>query len=373
MKITVTVDRRDYLAIDVLDYLVGYWQYQSDYTETPDIVFGEPSADTYNILFLSMPETVPTNLDQFDLVLVDNTDEPFGRGTQAMYDIIDQVPHARLLCNAILPQDHPMQSRIITTCIMWEVHRRFFLESIYPPRYEVFTKTANTKRMVYINGHNRANREYWTRLIKGVAPQIPHHNVLHNGTCHNTLFCWHESEADTKFRLWVNETYAIDKWNPNPADTWPELPAGIEGRYGTTNFGDHFIDALREHQVIIYNESQWQNHQLSLNEKSLKCFMHRKWAFPVAGAGIHRMYGQLGFSTAWQLLPPEHQEFDDIEDHQIRYQQQAQAVKWLYDNYHDVVMTEYARRLLVDNQARCVLVSSQAGIELFDIINETHR
>lgn len=372
MKIQVTVDRRDYLAIEVLDYLVGYWQYQSDYTQTPNIAFGPPQSDCYNILFLSMPETIPWDLDQFNLVLVDNTDEPFGRGTQAMYDIVEQVPHARLLCNAILPQNHAWQDRVISTCIMWEQHRRFYIESVYPARYEVFTKNTNTKKIVYINGRNRTTREYWTRLIQGVAPQIPHHNVLHNGTCSETSFCFRESAADTEFRIWVNQMYANDLHNNDPADQWPELPSGVEGRYGSTDFGDHFIDAFRQHRVIVYHESQWQNDQLSLNEKSLKCFMHRKWAFPVAGASTHRMYGQLGFVTAWQLLPPEHQEFDDIEDHRQRYQQQAQAVKWLYDNFPDVILTDRANQLLVDNQARCMLVSSQAGMELFNIINETH-
>jgi hypothetical protein len=52
----------------------------------------------------------------------------------------------------------------------------------------------------------------------------------------------------------------------------------------------------------------------------------------VAGANINRLYNEIGFYTAWNLLPEEMQKFDGILDHDVRYQQLSHAVAWLHNN-----------------------------------------
>jgi hypothetical protein len=69
------------------------------------------------------------------------------------------------------------------------------------------------------------------------------------------------------------------------------------------------------------------------------------------------------------LLPLEHQEFDSILNHQERYVQQAKAIQWLWQN-PEIFRSDLADKILIDNQVRCMLISSQAGRELYDIINE---
>lgn len=370
MNICVDTDRQDYLGLEIFDYLVGYWQYVSDYQHIPNIIFGKPQSDTYNILFLYLPNAAPDNLDQYDLVLLDNGDEPFGYGTDTIYQLLDQLPHAIFLCNSIVPDTHPLKAKILTTNIMWEKHRRFYTESVYPQRYEFTDSDQNLSPMIYINGRNRSVREFWTQTLLSCAKQVPHHNDLHRGSVTETYQCWHETSEDTKFRKWVNSTYANDVINSTPPEErWPPLPAGVAGRHGTILFEDRFIDAFRKHRTIIYPERTWLNYQVSLTEKSLKCFLHRKFPMPVSGAGTHEFYTKLGFKTAWHLLPPAHQKFDSIEDHADRYLQQAQAIKWLWD-HPEVLFSDRAEKMLLDNQARCMLVSSQAGADLYNIINE---
>ena len=90
---------------------------------------------------------------------------------------------------------------------------------------------------------------------------------------------------------------------------------------------------------------------------------------PVSGAFTHQLYSELGFKTAWHLLPSQHQNFDSMENHVDRYLLQARAVRWLWEN-PEVFETNQARAMLIDNQVQCMLVSSQAGRELYNIINE---
>lgn len=369
VNICVDTERQDYLGLEVFDYLVGYWQYANDYQLTPTVIFGAPQPNSYNILFLHMPNTVPDNLDQYDLVLLDNGDEPFGRGTAAMYQILDTVAHSRLLCNSILSTSHPMAPRVINSSIMWGTHRRYYTDPKFPQQYELNSGTEKHS-IVFINGRNSTSRRYWTEVLQHYAPEIPHHNDLHCGITNETLQCWHESLEDSEFRQAVNQKYTTGAVNNTPPEQrWPPLPAGVGGRYGATLFEDQFIPAFREHKTIIYPETPWQNYQLSLNEKALKCFLHQKFAMPVSGAGTHQLYADIGFKTAWHLSPPEHRGFDSIDNHFDRYQQQAQACEWLWQ-HPEVFQTAMAKQLLVDNQAQCMLTSSQAGLELYNIINE---
>lgn len=368
MNITVTVDHRDYLGLEVFDYLVGYWQWITDYQTTPIIHFGSPAADSYNILFLSLPDSIPGDLDQYDLVLLDNTDEPFGRGTNAMLEIMNQVPHARLLCNAILPDDHAWYHCVVSTCIMWELHRRYYTMSAYPQRYE-FMNLAAEPGIVYINGKNRTVRHHLTQMLHQYAPNVRHHNEIHQGTVFDTEPNWSESAQDTEFRIWADQTYANNAINHNPPDLrWPPLPAGVDGRFGATLWEDRYLDVFRYNSIIVYPETTWTNHQLSLNEKSLKCFLHKKLPMMVGGAYTHQMYNNIGFATAWNLLPPELQEFDNILDHRQRYTQQALAINWLSNNL-DIAHSDLAQTLLIKNQARSIVYSSTAGQQLYQIIN----
>jgi hypothetical protein len=99
MNICIDTPHRDRLGLEVFDYLVGYWQYVTGYQQTPVITFGSPGPGKYNILFLTTAidpvnedqgmSTVqyPDNLDQYDLITLDNADEPFGVGDRILYHI----------------------------------------------------------------------------------------------------------------------------------------------------------------------------------------------------------------------------------------------------------------------------------------------
>ena len=382
MNICIDTPHRDRLGLEVFDYLVGYWQYVTRYQQTPVITFGSPGPGKYNILFLTTAidphnedlgmSTVqyPDNLDQYDLITLDNADEPFGVGDRMLYNILDTVPHARLLCNSILLDTHPYKNRIINTSVAWTHHRRYYIESVFPQSYELHDIYKPTTGMIYINGQNRSVREFLTRVLQEHVPDMPHHNDLHNGIVDSIGQYFHETVEDTKFREWANDTYANDIINPMPPlKRWPPLPAGVDGRYGTTFFEDRIIDSVRNNQTIVYPENIWQNNQISLTEKPLRCFINRKFPMPVGGAHAHQLFTTIGFKTAWHLLPPEHQQFDNILDHKERYVQQAKAIQWLWD-HPEVFKTYFAEKILIDNQVRCMLISSQAGRELYNIINE---
>jgi hypothetical protein len=377
MKVRIQAPKRDLFGQDIFDYLIAEFQWQHDYELTPDVAYGEPSADAFNILFISMPESQDWPVLDFDLVVLDNADEAFGRGTEAIYHMLDKHSNCVLACNSVLHPQHAAHAgigtRIVNTMISWNYHRRYYIEPMYACSLEFAMPTPVTGSMIYINGRNRSWREHIRRMLIQHVPRLTQHNEIQNNVTSDTKFCWHEDEYDTAFRIQCNDLYTNRKHNDHPPEQrWPQLPAGINGRFGHIHFYDRFFSSFRNHAVIVYPESTWQNNILSFTEKSLKCFMHGRWAMPFGGANLHALFESSGFHTARCLLPESLQQFDSILDHDQRYQAQCQALNWLLDN-PDVFHSDHAQRVLVDNQARTVVISSVAGRTLLKIIHEKTR
>jgi hypothetical protein len=374
ISLSVTADRQDYFGQEIFDLFVAEAQWRSNYENTPAIAYQPPQPDTVNILFLSMPDSVPDDLDLYHLVLLDNADEAFGRGTEIMYQILYQHQHSFLVCNSLLHPDHfrysRLHSRIITTMLHWNYHRRAYIEPMFAPSREYQTPTPLRGSMIYINGRNRSWREHITCTLRSQVPRLAQHNILHNHSVSETKFVWYEDSYDTQAREYFNTQYCNHQTNSEPPEQrWPSLPMGVAGRFGQLEFYDRFFPAFRQHHVIVYPESTWQNNILSLNEKSLRCFLHQRWAMPFGGANMHALFQQQGLATAWVLLPPELAVFDQCLDHVQRWQQQCTALNWLLD-HPEVFDSEFAQMTLMSNRAQCIVLSSPAGAQLYNIIYE---
>ena len=376
-QISITSDRQDYFGQEIFDLLVAEWQWRSDYQHTPDIQFSAPQHNTVNLLFLSMPDAVPSNIDDYDLVILDNADEAFGRGTEVMYEILYRYQHSYLACNSVLHHSHPryqqLNSRLITTMLHWNYHRRTYIEPMFAPSREYQSLLPLPGSMIYINGRNRSWRQYITGLLEKNVPRLAHHDQLHNQSASETKFAWHEDSFDTDARIHFNDHYANNKLNLDPPEQrWPALPSGVNGRFGQVEFYDRFFTEFRQHSVIVYPESTWQNNVVSLNEKSLRCFLHQRWAMPFGGCNMHALFRDLGFETAWCLLPKELAKFDQCQSHMERWQQQCVALNWLLD-HPQVFQSDFAQKTLLNNRAQCIVLSSPAGAQLYKIIHEKTR
>jgi hypothetical protein len=92
------------------------------------------------------------------------------------------------------------------------------------------------------------------------------------------------------------------------------------------------IDEYFDYQCMVFPETTWQNNELTLTEKGLKCFYSQCLPMPVGGSNVNRLYNSLGYYTAWNLLPSQLQVYDSNKNHQERCQQQIAALAWLSKN-----------------------------------------
>jgi hypothetical protein len=69
----------------------------------------------------------------------------------------------------------------------------------------------------------------------------------------------------------------------------------------------------------------------------------------LGGRGINRLYNSIGFYKASNLLPPEMQEFDQVEDHVSRYQAMVHAILWL-ENHKEILQSDLTQNMTKSNK-----------------------
>jgi hypothetical protein len=104
---------------------------------------------------------------------------------------------------------------------------------------------------------------------------------------------------------------------------------GIDDKFGKLSPGYIILDEYFDYRCVIFPESTWQNNEVAITEKILKCCYTKTVPWPVGGSNINKLYNQIGFGTAWNLLPEELQLWDSVTEHAQRHQQMAKAMAWL--------------------------------------------
>jgi hypothetical protein len=118
-----------------------------------------------------------------------------------------------------------------------------------------------------------------------------------------------ESKEDTVFRLTMNTIYkdTLETFRKTPSSS---ITVGTDNKFGSVLPGYFILDEYFEYHCIVYPETTWQNDELTLTEKGMKCFYSECLPMPVGGSNINQLYNSLGYYTAWNLLPAKLQSYD---------------------------------------------------------------
>lgn len=319
-------------------------QYNSQHKDDVDL----------DILLLGVMTARPqVDYAAYDLILLANMGEPLEVFNTKYLDLLD-LEQTYVMANAFLSPDHVMHGRVLwfpaaamLQCADWW-HRAF-----YPMIYQNVKNSQLVRQgqIVAINGANRANRNYFFELLRQSDSDI---KILSNiSSSVNKLrdACW-ESEQDTEFRSWSNSLYqgqfVSNSLSKN--DYYQRaVPIGMDGKFGLITPGYFLMPEYNQNLCVVFPESCWLNGELSITEKSLKCFLAGSMPFPIAGSDVNQLYNSLGFFTAWNLLPKNLQEFDSEKNHVKRYQGTIEAIAWLNAN-KDVFASMECENMLLKNK-----------------------
>jgi hypothetical protein len=347
----------DAVGLQLFDYFYAWLQSQhaeDNYQIDTEIKFSDGIEPGYfNILFSYMPELPLSNIDKYDLVILDNADEQLEVSTQVIYDTINAHQHACLLSNTYLTKDHPLYGRVIPTILDCYKFRQYNLMPFYPQYYDLKTASHQSRKpMTFINGANRVARWHFRQALAECLPEVA---VRSEMTLNDKIVemgeSFFESAEDTEFRTWLNSYYpvvSLEEGTKSYLYHGRSVWLGIDKKFGILPPGYFLIDDYFDYHVVIYPESGWINDQLNATEKVIKCCYTKSFPAPLGGSNINQLYNSIGFYTAWNLLPPEHQTFDSNKNHKERYEQMALAMKWLHD-HPEVFKMQQAQDMLESN------------------------
>jgi len=308
------------------------------------IEFGEPVSDAINIALAYMPRRPFCNLDLYDLILVDNAGESLEVATPYIKQSLSNEK-VYFLCGAFLEKSHLLYEKSIPFNHNIRLLHDTMTRGFYPQYFErAVVEVPQRDDICYVNGSNRSNRQYMMDLITTVG--IPTRSKLTSGVVELPESQFEEPQ-DSEFRDFVNSLYNTQYHSTNYYNN--NIMIGINNSYGQIPPGYFMIDEYYNYKCVVFPETHWTNYQHFMTEKIFKCFVSGALPWPIAGARTHAMYNQLGYKTAWNLLPSEHQTFDNIADHKIRYQKIAQALLWLKQN-PEVMNSSQAHDIIKQNK-----------------------
>ena len=333
------------VGLQTIDMLYAWHQSQSkDFASDISVTFGPHDPNKINVLWYYRPYTVPEDIDSYDRVILCNASEALAVSSPAMKELLDR-PNSYLLCNSYLTDDHSLYSKV--ACFPMDIFlcRNYWLNPFYPQAF--LEKTPDcVQNITLINGANRSWRHHFIQEVVAVVPELTVVSNISNCIHETSQSPW-EPAQDTEFREWVNNYYPVDR---DQKDTYYDnsVLIGIDQKFGSIPPGYFIMDQFYQSRCILFPEAAWQNNEMTLTEKSLKCFYTGCIPWPVGGANINKLFNQLGFQTAWNLLPDHLKLFDSELDHRHRYATMAQAVKWLWD-HHEVLESPRAQHMIEQN------------------------
>jgi hypothetical protein len=341
------------IGLHLIDAWHAYIQHLNNYSNNIEYILRDSNDNEENIdcdlsiLFDYMGNQITGDMIKaHDIVLICNGGEPVAISSP---DIKELLKHKNvfLIANAYLTRDHKLKNKVIWFPHNVQTCRDYWTRHFYPQYFDCqnWKKNKKTDSIIYINGANRSPRQLFIDYLQDLMLDLKIKNNLTSQIAEIGESQW-ESVEDSEFRLWVNQQYnsVLRENHDNPY--YNNSPAiGIHEKFGKIPPGYFLLPLYFENFCVVFPESNWQNNELCITEKALKCFYAEALPLPVSGANVNQLYNDLGFYTAWNLLPQELQKFDSILHHNQRYVKLSQAVEWLIKNPEVFTSEKYTKMI----------------------------
>jgi hypothetical protein len=251
----------------------------------------------------------------------------------------------------ILSKTHLLYDKVISSVADASNTNDYFTSKFYPHFYENCKNASTIKKeptIIAINGQNRTWRHHFFNKIKDNT-NVNIFNSTYASEVVNTNHSYWETDEDTTFRCMLESKYRdeIDVWvdetdgrQQSYYDT--QLNVGINAKFGKIPPGYSVLPIYFVNSCVIYPETAWQNDELTITEKTLKCFYAKSLPFVFGGSNINTLLNENNFYTAWNLLPAHLQQFDFIKNHEERYTAMIDAIRWLNENPDVFLSNEFS-------------------------------
>jgi len=336
MKINIKTHGVSNSALDLWWFYSAYKQsqnkhqnYQSGVEICIDSVTDTQSTDI-NIGWYESPTAIDSgDADDFDLIFVTCGQHHLEVCTETMYELIGTKPHCYFVTGSYLASDHPYHHKTVCAPMVLNA-MAYYTRPFYPQYFDRRFPSSTRAPLIFINGQNRVNREYVIRKLKQKVPELP---IINNfdSQLERLQTSFFETEHDQLFRDTLNssiENFDYADLQNKSAYYDRSIEVGLDGSHGRVAPGYFILDLYYKHHCVIFPETTWLNDEVFITEKIIKCLVSKSIPWPIAGSNTHQLYNDLGYQTAWNLLPDYLKSFDNTKDHAQRSELQAESIRW---------------------------------------------
>ena len=339
MKLNIVLENLSYFP-QYLDYMYAWRQHvnaDNQYKSDIEYTINDKAVSGANNVLISYMPNEPFNDQDYQLILFDNESEPVSICmTPTMLDYISD-PRVYYVGNSIVHDSFQYADKIIPYAHLMHVMKDYHTRPMYPQYY--FENNNTREGIAYINGYNRANRQYIKTKILDNCNINDHSKMFKDQPASKLHDSMIESKEDQVFRDTVNNMYDLQNSKNSYYDN--SINIGHDNKFGQINPGYFMFDDIKDKKILMFPESNWINDEISITgDKICKCFLHHILPLPIAGSNTNKLYNDLGFYTAWNLLPDALRDYDAMPNHMERIDYMIHAIRWLSDNINDIDTTK---------------------------------
>jgi hypothetical protein len=337
MKIGIDVQYPS-VGLQIFDSLYAWDQSRSTVPAMKSTLQIKESIDgdeDLKIFFSYMPEDLDGyNLDNYDIIIFCNGGESLDIATGVIADNIHRA-NAYFLTNSYVGPTHQLKEKVICYIPSIPLCRDYWNRPFYPQMYmhSKFKQLPRDQFMIGINGQNKSWRVQAFEFMQQAVPDLYVRSSLDpTGAIMALTGAIFKTDEDEQYRNYVNKKYNAVMRDPDSPDPYYDnsVTIGVEDRFGKVPPGYFMLEEYYRYKCIIFPQRMWMNDEVAMTEKELKCFYAKTMPFIFGGGNTSTLMSELGWYTAWDLLPKELQEYDTDFNHERRYQRQAQALAWLH-------------------------------------------
>ena len=264
------------IALQLFDKWYAYRQSLNDPTYKADVTvsYSDTSVpNAVNIWLDVLPASLDKRLLEYDLVFLCNGGEPLSTSATNIMKVLSARDNVYFVVDLYVTQDHPLQDKIIWYSVDNLNCNDSWIRSFYPHFYENHKKllTKRSGNVCAINGENRMNRKMFFDTIKTQIPSLAMKDSYNAGIVKLAPSLW-ESADDREFREYVNSLYQETDTRVSNTMLRDRVNIGIDNKFGSLQPGYIILDEYFEYNCAVFPEITWQNDELCLTEKALKCF-----------------------------------------------------------------------------------------------------
>jgi hypothetical protein len=265
-------------------------------------------------------------IDRFDVVIIDNNVDHVQVHDELIYKYITECSNVYFLVGGFVTEKYTNSNKVLTYPADWIDCIQLYSDPLCFTRYSI-NITHDKSGIHFVGGALRSWRKY---LIDRLPIGIEVHQT--SDAIAGTKHIIGGTKYDKPFIDMCNDLYEVEEHTTPSNELYEHITLGLEHLpAGGARLGYYALPEYEVSKCVVFPEACFVNHHAFPTEKIWKCVASKTHWIMFSGSESYSILGKYGIRSILELTP-DGMDFDSIDDHQVRFDKQLNAIQYLVDN-----------------------------------------